>query len=354
MACIFPRCSSAQLLCFYGATTISRRKLALKAPGSGDLRLKSVQTRFRAYQLGSAGSSFSYFADGHFTVLEGRLTDVSKSTLIQEMVVCGVETADTLHITSWDTDHCSPTELLNLLTLTRPRKIECPGYEPHTDSGKESSTLLRGYEATQQRSNRPARLEHITPTYISSLQHAEELAFQDVFYNPRFLHECSANNNSTVKFFRKGSFNVLSLGDVESQNISARLRGDRSLCRETDVMILAHHGAANGFTNKRFLKAIDPQLAICSSDYANRFDHPRDEITDLLHEQGIRLMTTKTGDVIIESQGDHTGWFRVVNLCGGSTENSSTCTFRSRKAKLLSYNRDTIRQLFAPRPPHPR
>ena len=57
-------------------------------------------TRFRAYQLGSSGSSFSYLADGHFTVLEARMTKISRRTLIDEMDMCGVQHADVLHITS--------------------------------------------------------------------------------------------------------------------------------------------------------------------------------------------------------------------------------------------------------------
>jgi competence protein ComEC len=31
--------------------------------------MRGIRTRFRAYHLGSAGSSFSYFADGHFTII---------------------------------------------------------------------------------------------------------------------------------------------------------------------------------------------------------------------------------------------------------------------------------------------
>ena len=40
---------------------------------------------------------------------------------------------------------------------------------------------------------------------------------------------------------------------------------------ETDVMILAHHGADNGFTNKPFLANLKPSLAICSADYCNQY-----------------------------------------------------------------------------------
>jgi competence protein ComEC len=54
------------------------------------------------------------------------------------------------------------------------------------------------------------------------------------------------------------------------------------------------------------------------------------------------------------SIGDHTGFYRAVNLKAGSTEVSSTCDFCSKKAKLLENNDDTLRQLFAKRPSYPR
>jgi competence protein ComEC len=144
------------------------------------------------------------------------------------------------------------------------------------------------------------------------------------------------------------------LGDVEDSRISARLRRSRILCSETDVMILAHHGADNGFTTKKFLTHIDPTVAVCSSNYDNMYDHPRQEIRDLLHEQGIQLKTTKTGDVIIRSVGDHTGLFEVVNLKAKSTEVSSVTRFVSKKVDILDTNGDAVRQRYAPRRRYPR
>jgi len=311
-------------------------------------------TRFRAYQLGTAGSSFSYFADGHFTVIEGRLTEVNKPTLIAEMAVCKVEVADTLHITSWDADHCAAGELTNLLALLSPRNIEAPGYLPSSDNGKKCAELIAGYEAVQRSSNRSVTVQYVSPAYITGLKEAEALAFNNVFYHPRSIDPCCSNNNSTVKLFRSGSFNVLSLGDVESPNVSSYLRSQTFLQRETDVMILSHHGADNGFTNRPFLSKIAPQLAICSSNYDNQYDHPCDPIRELLHERKIRLMTTKTGDVVVYSIGQHDGWFRAVNLKADSTEVSSVVDYYAKKAGLLSFNRDTIRQLYAARPNYPR
>jgi competence protein ComEC len=312
--------------------------------------LKPIVTRFRGYQLGCDGSSFSYFADGRFTLIEARLNETSAPSLIREMAKCGVETVHCLHITSWDDDHCSPSELPVLLETVQPAKIECPGYEPSTDSGKECRQIIEDHRARKRNSNCSVDLQYITPEYIDRLMCAERLAFRNVFYNPRWLDPNCANNNSTVKFFREGSFNLLSLGDVESHDISASLRRDKYLGREVDVMILAHHGANNGFTNKRFLDHVEPQLAICSSNYDNQYDHPSEDIRELLHDQGIRLMTTKTGDVIVKSIGDHTGQFRAINLQVDSTAVSSECDFRSRKATLLSFNADTIRQLYSTRP----
>jgi competence protein ComEC len=308
-------------------------------------------TRFRAYQLDTPGSSFSYFANGHFRLIEARLTDHSKASVEAEMVACCVDRAHALDITSWDQDHCNAAELPALLRMILPQRIETPGYNPHSDNGWEALRIIRDYKASQ---NREVVLREITPTYIAGLPEASAAAFNPIYYHPRYIDENCSNNNSTVKLYREGSFNLLSLGDVECPQISARLRRDKFLTRETDVMILAHHGADNGFTTKTFLERLEPHLAICTADYDNKHDHPREEIRELLHEQGIRLMTTKTGDVLLKSIGDHTGNYRAINFKARSTEVSSTADFRSKKAKLLSYNDDTIRQLYAARPHHRR
>lgn len=65
--------------------------------------LLPVVTRFRAYQLGTAGSSFSYFAGNHFTLIEAQIAEKSLPHLQAELKACGKKTIDTLHVTSWDT-----------------------------------------------------------------------------------------------------------------------------------------------------------------------------------------------------------------------------------------------------------
>ena len=298
--------------------------------------LKKIITRFRAYQLGTAGSSFSYFAGNHFTLIEARLTELNKVTLNSELAICGKSTIDTLHITSWDQDHCSVQQLKEILEIYKPKKIEYPGYTPHTESGKESLKIIQQYKSEQRVA------QQISPEYIKSLNIAKEYGYNDVIHHPKYLSE-NSNDNSTVKHFRGGSFNVLSLGDVESSMLSARLSRQMTIQKESDVMILAHHGADNGFTTSNYLGKTSPQIAIATSNYDNQFSHPKQEIRSILHRHKIDLFTTKTGDVIIESLNDHNGRFRVLNLKAGSEEISSIKYYKSRKNARLNVNGDTLR-----------
>lgn len=316
-------------------------------PSAVSNAIRKVVTRFRAYQLGVPGSSFSYFADGSFTLIEAVVTDLSRLRLLAEMQACGKRTIDTLHITSWDQDHCSVKGLEWVLDTLQPKHIEYPGYEPHTDCGRTCKEMVRRYPGRWSSRGRGVTVQRVDPAYISSLESAKALGYRDIFYHPKQMRS-EPNDNSTIKFFRRGAFNVLSLGDVMDPAIGTLLRSCKTLCREVDVMILAHHGADNGFTTKRLLEELAPSVAICSSDYDNKFEHPRPEIRTLLHEQEIRLFTTKTGDVIVESTGGHTMDYRVTNLCTDSTRVSSVKEYRSRKSKLLMMNPDTVRNVMHP------
>jgi len=275
---------------------------------------QSKNTRFRAYQLGNAGSSFSYFNGATFTLIEARYTDVNAETIAAELAICNKKTIDTLHITSWDQDHCSPSQLEEIISKYSPSKIEYPGYEPHTDAGKSSLSIIKAAKLAKKL---PSKIVRVDPKYISGLDAAEDYGYENIMHHPKHIDPDNSNNNSTVQHFRSGSFNVLSLGDVESEHIAAGLRRMRSISREVDVMVLAHHGADNGFTTSSFLKTVRPSVAIATSDYGNKFEHPKQAIRDLLHKNDIKLFTTKTGDVVIFSIKGHRGHYRVVNLMSG-------------------------------------
>lgn len=72
-------------------------------------------TSFRGYQLGSKGSSFSYCNGKIFTLIEARLTEQQEKSIREELRYFNKKNIDTLHITSWDQDHCNFEELKSIL-----------------------------------------------------------------------------------------------------------------------------------------------------------------------------------------------------------------------------------------------
>ncbi len=316
------------------------------------MSLRKVPTRFRAYQLGEAGSSFSYFADTTFTLIEARITDLSKTKILSELKACGKSHIDVLHITSWDEDHCYLKELELILSFFKPNRVEYPGYAPHTDNGKQGLAAIQRYQSSQSigGNGKPVKAISVTPDYIDSLEKAEELRYRNTFCWPKNIDTSTSNDNSTVKIFREGSFNLASLGDVESANLGAYLRRLSVFDREVDVMILAHHGADCDTNSLKFFEQTRPKIAICSSNYDNEYDHPRQEVRDRLYKLKIPLFTTKTGDVIIEAIAPDYSHYKVYNLCSDSTKISSICQYKSKKHHWLSMNIDSLKNVFAKKP----
>ena len=280
------------------------------------------KTRFRAYQLGEKGSSFSYSVDDHFTLIEGRYNEVNKANVLYEMQCAGVTRVSCLHITSWDEDHCKESELRDILKELMPLYIEYPGYEPDSDCGKACKKLIQNYCVRNM-----IKSKNVTPNYINGLTAGQIRQYNDILYNPTENHT-SHNDNSIVKLFRQGRFTLLSLGDCESSEIAKAIEECSIASTEVDVMILAHHGADNGFTTEEFVNKINPRVAICSSNYDNQFEHPRQEVRNILynHEPTIPLYTTKTGDVVIICNEDND--VHVCNLISNSTRISSQMNFR--------------------------
>lgn len=275
-------------------------------------------TRFRAYQLGTCGASFSLSVDSHFTLIEARYNDTNRPHILWEMQMLGISRIDTLHITSWDDDHCQAEELQRILKELLPSRIEYPDYPPHTENGKNSFNIIRTYLCDG--------LIPIGPKVVAN-QVKTRLQGRDVFYNPTQL-VAKPNDNSVVKFFRTGSFQILSLGDCEDGSIRDRLMEDDILQNEVDILILAHHGADNGFTTPEFLQALSPKVAICASDYGNQYGHPDSAIINRLANAHIDYYSTKTGDIIARSVDKY--YFKVSNYIGNNEKKGKEGTYQNK------------------------
>lgn len=276
-------------------------------------------TRFRAYQLGEKGASFSISVDQYFILIEARYNSVSKPHVIYEMGLSGVAHIDVLHITSWDEDHCKPTELEDIIRELGPSVIECPGYAPHTITGLMSLSLIL---------KSGCKVVRVTPSIVKN-QIFSRLVGRDLFYGPINIEEGSTSNNmSVIKLFRIGSFQVLSLGDCEDSDIADELVKNEVITKEVDILILAHHGADNGFTTTGFLKAVNPRVAICACDWDNMYSHPSDKVRSMLSNLGIKYYSTKAGDIIVQSIDKYN--FKISNYITNNEKKDSVETFMNK------------------------
>lgn len=279
---------------------------------------KSI-TRFRAYQLNTPGSSYSYAVDDYFVLIEARYNDSNKTPIREEMNLCGCTSITKLHITSWDEDHCNPNELMALLSDLLPSVIEMPGYPAVTDAAMRSKALIEQYV----RSRSYASSTEFTPITIHGLTYAEARKYSDVLYNPQMI-DSNPNDNSTVKLFRRGRFTVLSLGDCEAPRIGQNIMNDSIAQSETDVMIVAHHGADNSIMSTDFVNRINPKIAVCTSNYDNQYNHPTPRVRAMFGQR--KLYTTKRGDVIVVCGEDNI--VKAYNLTGNNTTIEEKYTFR--------------------------
>lgn len=284
-------------------------------------------TKFRAFQLDTDGSLFSFYKPNHYYLIEARTPKGGLGVLQADLKLHNKERVDVLHITSWDNDHCNYEDLIQILNHLRPSVIEIPDYTPDSDNGKLCLKTITGYDIIHDQYKPNVRI--ISRQVINNLGRAVLRETNNVVYNSKENAD-KKNDMSLIKLFRSFGFNVLSLGDCECNSIATGLSLCGCITTEVDVLILPHHGADNGFITSAFLDAVKPKVAICSSNYGNQYEHPKQAIRDLLFEKGIPLYTTKTGDVwIVHKSGEAQS--SVYNMMTDNEQISSTKTFSPKR-----------------------
>lgn len=193
---------------------------------------------------------------------------------------------------------------------------------PTTINGLRAKVAIERYN----RENPNVQIMPVTPKVVRDGTR-EPKKGQDIFYNP-IINGDKSNDNSVVTLFRVGSFTVLSLGDCEDAYIAQRLMRDKILQTEVDIMILAHHGADNGFTTTEFLRTINPSVCVCSANYANEYEHPKQVIRNRCSSLNIPLLTTKRGDII--AQTDDARHFKVANYVSNNETRDSVYRFENK------------------------
>lgn len=255
---------------------------------------------FRAFQLDSKGSLFAFWKNNTYTLIEARLPKEGIDVLTADIGQFNKEKIDTLHITSWDVDHCNIDDLTQILNHFRPDRIEVPSYDPDTDTARSCKRLITKYDYIHQKF--VYNVTKYDKATIDTLPSAQAWETTDVVYHS--LYDVDNHNDmSQIRLFRSAGFNVLSLGDCESEEITRLLMNPVYFIKnEVDVLILPHHGSDHSMLTGEFLDFCKPKLTVCSSNNDNQHNHPHQAVRNLLSCRDIKLMTTKRGDIIIKQE----------------------------------------------------
>ncbi len=104
------------------------------------------------------------------------------------------------------------------------------------------------------------------------------------------------NNYSCVLQVKNKYHRLLLLADIEKQAEKWLLKHQATELA-ADVMLVPHHGSKTSST-QAFLQAVNPQLAIISAGYRNRFHFPHQKIVQRYQELDITLLNTETAGEI--------------------------------------------------------
>ena len=111
--------------------------------------------------------------------------------------------------------------------------------------------------------------------------------------------------NSVAIIFEFGEFRYLTTGDAEA-NAEDRMIQEWSDQLDADAYQAGHHGSSTSSTQP-FMDAVDPSIAVISSDRDSQYGHPHDETLEIFDELGIETYWTGVhGDIVLTTDGQET------------------------------------------------
>ena len=116
-----------------------------------------------------------------------------------------------------------------------------------------------------------------------------------------YSRDALLNDRSLVIKLSYGETSILLTGDILSSAEKSLLSSSQDI--SATALKLAHHGSA-GSNSLAFIKAVHPQIAICSAGFYNPFNLPHPRIIKRLEEQGCEVYRTDLdGAVTLISNG---------------------------------------------------
>jgi len=98
------------------------------------------------------------------------------------------------------------------------------------------------------------------------------------------------NNKSCVLRISNARKSILLTGDIEKL-AEFELLATAAGRLASDVLLVPHHGS-NTSSSMELIKSVNPQLAIVSAGYKNRFRHPTKKVLSRYADMGIEVLNT--------------------------------------------------------------
>jgi Predicted hydrolase (metallo-beta-lactamase superfamily) len=114
----------------------------------------------------------------------------------------------------------------------------------------------------------------------------------------KVLQTKNINNESVVTLLDIKGKRILLMGDAEHE-VEYKLLKESSL--ENIYILKAGHHCSRTATSDMFLRAVNPEVAICSYGKGNKFGHPHYETIEKFQNHDVQyLETAKEGDIVIK------------------------------------------------------
>ncbi len=111
----------------------------------------------------------------------------------------------------------------------------------------------------------------------------------EVLWPPRHQRIARKNDQSCVLRVEASGLVILIPGDLEAVGELYLLERVAAERLAADILLLGHHGSRTS-TGQRFLQTVNPDLAIASAGYRNRFNHPSPVVVQRLADHGVDLL----------------------------------------------------------------
>jgi competence protein ComEC len=258
------------------------------------------------FDIGQGDSALIRFPDGKTMLVDGGQTSAGEM-LVERLEAMGIQELDWMVASHPHSDHIG-----GLIAVVKQLKVK----EVWDTGFPYESPVLEDYlKALQAAKQNGTSLKIIGAGY--KVEPSPGCVIE--VYAPRkpYLKNTSsdANNNSMLFRLRYGNASFLFTGDIEGAG-RKKMMAEHPDLRST-LLKVAHHGSHNG-TDRTFLSAVNPKIAVISCGRGNSYGHPHKEALQLLKQYGVTVYRTdEQGIITVTVRGDK---LEVATEYSGSSE----------------------------------